>query len=38
MLNPARRNSSMVAFSRLPLGMPSFKIIVTFSNPLIGDV
>ena len=25
-LKPARRNRSMVAFSRLPLGMPSFRI------------
>ena len=31
MLKPARRNRSMVAVSRLPLGMPSFRIMALVS-------
>ena len=31
MLKPARRNSSMVALSRLPLGIPSFRIMCLLS-------
>ena len=30
-LKPARLSRSMVAFSRLPLGMPSFRIMCSLS-------
>ena len=33
MVKPARRNRSMVAFSRLPLGMPSLSFMACLRRP-----